>query len=163
MKAAPIREECSATLRHTLYCKKVFPSYGMHVSPVRTATGVAEEQTDSRQNPRSSMSPPGLPGLALPGLWKRAAPQSQATLQEQMVDLGRSTHSSKLEHQSPRRHISLREQYALPGQVETAGKVKTAYLCCRNSGHTSTCTHFALPIGKHPHSMTEKVTFLQTV
>lgn len=127
------------TVEHTLFgsCKKVLPSYRMYFSPVRTASGVTDEEADLQQYPRSSKSPQGFPGPALPGLWKRAAPQSQATLQQQMIDLGRSTHSSWPEHQLPPRDTSLREQYTLPGQVQRAGRRQHS-----NLSYASTCRPF---------------------
>lgn len=136
----------------------------MHFSPVKTASGAADEQANTQKHLRSTMSPQGFPGPALPGVWKRAAPQSQATLQEQLVDLGRSTHSIRLGHQSPPSHISLREQYALPGQVETAGKVNGSILTLQKLElYKHLQTIGCLPIGKHPDSMTEKAMLLQAV
>lgn len=102
---------------------------GMHQTPVRTASAVTDEQADIQQA-QPQTSPQGYPGPALPGLWRRAAPQLQATLQEQMADLGGTAQSSRPELAWPaslglvpgaQPQTSLRDQYALPGQVQRAG------------------------------------------
>ena len=116
----------------------------MQFSPVRTGSDVTDEQADTQQQPWSAMRAQDFSGPALPGLWKRAVPQSQATLQEQMVDLGRSANISRAEHQSAPRHTSLREQRTLPGQVQRAGKVKGSTLTVQKL-ETSPC--------RNPYSM----------
>ncbi len=104
---------------------------GMHQTPVRTASAVADETADVQQ-PQAQTSPQGYPGPALPGLWRRAAPQLQATLQEQMADLGGTAQSSRPELAWPASlgaipgaplepQKSLRDLYALPGQIQRAG------------------------------------------
>ncbi len=106
---------------------------GMQQTPVRTVSAVADETADVQQ-PQPQTSPQGYPGPALPGLWRRAAPQLQATLQEQMADLGGTPQSSRPELAWPASlgaipgaplepQKSLRDLYALPGQIQRAGSM----------------------------------------
>ena len=117
----------------------------MHQTPVRTASAVTDEQADVQQA-QSQTSPQGYPGPALPGLWRRAAPQLQATLQEQMADLGGTAQSSRPELVWPASlgivpgaalepQKSLREMYALPGQIQRAGSMSFSTVMS-----TCTCT-----------------------
>ena len=101
---------------------------GMQQKPIRTASAVEDEQADVQQQPQ--LGPQGFPGPALPGLWRRAAPQLHTTLQEQMVDLGEAAQSHRSEQfsfaggplQVLQSQRSLAELYALPGQVQRTGK-----------------------------------------
>ena len=112
----------------------------MQQKPIRSASALEDNQADLQQQPQ--LGPQDLPGPALPGLWRRAAPQLHTTLQEQMVDLGEAAQSRRSEQfsfaggplevlQSQR---SLRELYALPGQVQRTGESLLVLLHLHFSG-----------------------------
>lgn len=106
---------------------------GMQQTPLRTVNSALDEQFD-RQRGSAQPIPRGFPGQALPGLWRRAAPQLNPMLQEQLADLAEPMYSSRdqadlyppaagyFEQLQPQR--SLRDLYALPGQIQRAGKLQ---------------------------------------
>ncbi len=104
---------------------------GVQQTPVRMASAVADEQ-DDRRGALPEVMQQGFPGPALPGLWRRAAPQFQVTLQEQMADLGGPLQqpsryqpdqypAAGLSLEQLQTQKSLRDLYALPGQVRRTG------------------------------------------